>query len=214
MSETTSSLDKKPEVVLDAIYQVQRPNGEFKRKYVKTIRTYGDDQVETEIALDRDRPDLEGKRIVVPASLLKTPDTYPKFMFQPNIWSVKATQTLEQTQAEASTVIEAWFKTEGVTAAIDIQQDSEKVVDAIKRLLSGYFGGFTLGLMLYWIKRKIDARLQFSGTSVRPMPFERKLGTIKRELAQRNANLAKPADQRGYFNQGPRQVEQFGKEEK
>jgi hypothetical protein len=44
------------------------------------------------------------------------------------------------------------------------------------------------------------------------MPFERKLGTIKRELADRAANLAKPADQRGYFNQGPRQVQQFGQE--
>lgn len=212
MTKATSSLDKKPEIVLDAIYQVQRPNGEFKRKYIKTIRTYGDDQVESEIVLDRDHPQLEGKRLTVPASLLLVPDTYPKFRFQPEIWQVKATQTLDQVKAEAATVIDAWFKTEGVTAALDIEQDSSKVIDAIKRLLQGYFGGFTLGLMLYWIKNKIDARLKSGGTSVKPLPFERKLGTIKRELAQRQANLAKPADQRGYFNQGPRPVEQFGQE--
>ena len=211
MMKATSSLDKKPEVVLDAIYQVQRPNGEFKRKYVKTIRTYGED-IEAEIILDRDHPELEGKRLTVPAALLLKPDTYPKFMFQPSTWHVKATQTLDQMKAEAETVIEAWFKTEGVTAASDNQQDSSKVIVAIKRLLTGNFGGFSLGLMLYWIKNKIDARLRAGGTNVKPMPFERKLGTIKRELAERNANLAKPVDQRGYFNQGPRPVQQFGQE--
>ncbi len=106
MTKATSSLDKKPEVVLDAIYQVQRPNGEFKRKYVKTIRTYGED-IEAEIVLDRDHPELEGERLTVPASLLLKPDTYPKFMFQPTVWQVKATQTLDQMKAEAETVIEA-----------------------------------------------------------------------------------------------------------
>jgi hypothetical protein len=54
--KTESSTDKKPEVVLDAVYQLQMPNGEFKKKYVKTVRTYGDehgeDQVEAEIILD------------------------------------------------------------------------------------------------------------------------------------------------------------------
>lgn len=212
MQTTQSSLDKKPEVVLDTIYQVQLPNGEFKRKYVKTIRTYGEDEVEAEIILDRDNPANNGKTFTLMASLLGTPDTYPKFMFQPEIWQTKANQTIGEMKVEAEQLIEAWFKTEGVTAAIDLEQDSGKVINAIKSLLSGYFGGFTLGLMLFWIKRKIDARMQAGGASVRPMPFERKLGSIKKELADRKANLAKPAAERGFFNQGPRQVQQFGQE--
>jgi hypothetical protein len=38
----TASLDKKPEVSIDTVYQIQLPNGEFKKKYIKTVKTYGE----------------------------------------------------------------------------------------------------------------------------------------------------------------------------
>jgi hypothetical protein len=217
MSNVRSSLDKKPEVVLDAVYQVQRPDGTFQKKYVKTIRTYGDDsgKIETEIVLDRDQPKREGAVNAYDADLLGTPDTYPRFMFQPEIWEAKAKQSLDEIKVEANAIIDDFFQLNPAVAAFDVNQDADKVVDAIKRLLSGYFGPFMLGLILHWIKGKIENRIEQSGGVIRPMPFERKLGSIKRDLQERQANLALPESQRGQFNAQhpfgtPRPVQEFG----
>ena len=217
MSNVRSSLDKKPEVVLDAVYQVQRPDGTFQKKYVKTIRTYGDDsgKVETEIVLDRDQPKREGTVNAYDAELLVPPDTYPRFMFQPEVWRAKANQSLDEIHVEANAVIDDFFRLNPAVAAFDVNQDADKVVDAIKRLLSGYFGPFMLGLVLHWIKGKIENRIEQSGGVIRPMPFERKLGSIKRDLQERQANLALPEAQRGQFNAQhpfgtPRPVSEFG----
>ncbi len=217
--KTESSTDKKPEVVLDAVYQLQMPNGEFKKKYVKTVRTYGDehgeDQVEAEIILDRETPKNVGQTRTFAASLLVEPDTYPKFMYQPKTWKTKASQTLDEVRVEAEAVIDAWFSTNNVMASFDAASDSSMVINAIRELLKGYFGGFMLGLILHWIKSKVDARMEFAGSTLRPMPFERKLGTIRRELQERQANLALPQDQHGQFNAQhpygtPREVKEFG----
>jgi hypothetical protein len=217
MSNVRSSLDKKPEVVLDAVYQVQRPDGTFQKKYVKTIRTYGDDEnrVETEVVLDRDQPKREGTVSAYSTDLLVPPDTYPRFMFQPSVWETKAKQSLADVKVEAEAVIDDYFKLNPAVAAFDVNQDADKVIDAIKRLLSGYFGPFMLGLVLHWIKGKIENRIEQSGSTIRPMPFERKLGSIKRDLQERQANLALPEAQRGQFNaQHPfgvsRPVQEFG----
>lgn len=217
--KTQSSTDKKPEVVLDAVYQLQLPNGKFKKRYVKTIRTYGDDagdlNVEAEVLLDRDNPKYEGQIQTFSAELMGVPDTYPKFMFQPKTWKAKASQSLDEVRAEAEGVIDSWFSVNQVQATINISQDADQVIHAIKELLSGYFGGFMLGLILHWIKSKISSRMEFAGTSLHPMPFERKLGTMRRELEERKANLALPQDKRGQFNAehpygAPRETKEFG----
>jgi hypothetical protein len=216
---TTSSLDKKPEVVLDAIYQIQKPDGSFQKKYVKTTHTYGendaDGNVKTTVVLDRDDKKREGTTAFYSPDVLGTPDTYPRFMFQPQIWEVKAKQSDEEIKAEVSAVIDTWFDVNHVGAAFDLNSDSDKVINAIKDLLQGYFGGFMLGLILHWIRGKIENRMEQSGGTIRPMPFERKLGTIKKELQERAANLSKPENERSQWNAQhpfgtPRVTTEFG----
>lgn len=215
----TASLDKKPEVVVDTVYQLQMPNGEFKRKYVKTVRTYGEGEdlkADAVVVHDLDNPANEGREIKeLTASVLGTPNMYPKFMFEPHRWINKAKQPQEAVLAEVDGVLDSWFAVNPVIGSFDLGQDSSMIVNSIKEMLSGYFGPLMLGMLAHWIKRKIDNRIKNSGGSIKPIPFERKLGSIKRELAERKANLATPHDERGAYNQNhpfgkPREVQQFG----
>jgi hypothetical protein len=214
----TASLDKKPEVVVDTVYQLQMPNGEFKRKYVKTVRTYGEGEekkADAVIVHDLDNPENEGLEVKeLTASLLGIPNIYPKFMFQPNQWTSRAKQSKDEVLAEVDDVLDSWFAVNPVVA-FDLSQDADMIVNSIKEMLSGYFGPFMLGMLAHWIKRKIENRIETSGGSIHPKPFERKLGTIKKELAERRANLALPQNERGAYNLQhpfgkPREVEQFG----
>jgi hypothetical protein len=214
----TASLDKKPEVSIDTVYQIQLPNGEFKKKYIKTVKTYGegDEQaVDAVVLVDKDTPSNEGTVIEnVSASLLVAPDIFPKFMFTPQVWAAKTKQDINALKVEASQVIDGYFAINPVTA-YDLSQDADMVVNSIKEMLSGYFGPFMLGMLAHFIKSKIESRIKQSGGHIKPMPFERKLGTIKKELAERKANLALPENQRGTFNAAhplgkPREVSQFG----
>lgn len=214
-----ASTDKPTETVTDAVYQVRLPDGRTKKRYVKTTRTYGGD-VEAEIVLDREHPENHGKTLTLSSDLLCEPDTFPKFMYQPATWLTKANYSVEELKAEASAVIDSWFKTEGMilraqAAGIDPISDTAKILEAIKTMLTGYFGGFSLVLILHWLKGKLDSRLA-SGNPVHvAMPFERKLGSMKETLKLRQENLNTPVDQRGAYNANhpygvPRQVQQFG----
>ncbi len=217
-----ATTDEPTEVVNDTVYQVQKPDGSFTKKYVKVTKTYGEnldkDSVEAEVVLDRDDTAAVGRKCVISKSMLVKPDTYPGAMFSPITWVTKANQTEAQVRAEAEAFIDGWFRTEGLATAADngiLENEIDKVMNAIKVALTGFFGGFTLVTILHWLRGKIESSMAARGDAGRTiMPFERKLGTMKRELAERDQNLKTAVNDRGQYNAqhpygAPRPVQQF-----
>lgn len=217
-----ATTDEPTEVVNDTVYQVQKPDGSFTKKYVKVTKTYGEnldkDSVEAEVVLDRDDTAAVGRKCVISKSMLVKPDTYPGAMFSPSTWVTKANQTEAQVRAEAEAFIDGWFRTEGLATAADngiLENEIDKVMNAIKVALTGFFGGFTLVTILHWLRGKIESNMASRGDAGRTiMPFERKLGTMKRELAERDQNLKTAINDRGQYNAqhpygAPRSVQQF-----
>lgn len=217
-----ATTDEPTEVVNDTVYQVQKPDGSFTKKYVKVTKTYGenigDGNVEAEVVLDRDNAACVGDKCVLSKSMLVKPDTYPGEMFRPTRWVMKANQTEAQVRAEAEAFIDGWFRTEGMATAASngiLENEIDKVMEAIKVALTGFFGGFTLVTIMHWLRGKIESNMAARGDAGRTiMPFERKLGTMKRELAEREQNLRTPQADRGQFNAQhpygtPRPVQQF-----
>lgn len=220
-----ATTDEPTEVVNDTVYQVQKPDGSFVPKYVKVTKTYGDEldpeNVEAEVVLDREDPTRVGKKVIIAKSMLRTPDTYPGVMFKPDTWVTKANQTQDQIIAEASAFVDAWFKVEGVATAAEnglLTGEVDRVMDAVRVALTGFFGGFTLVAILHWLRGKVEASIAARGGNVHVMPFERKLGTMKKDLLSREQNLKTPEAERGQFNAqhpfgAPRAVQQFHRPE-
>ena len=218
-----ATTDEPTEVVKDTVYQVQKPDGTFVPKYVKVTKTYGDglepDQVEGEVVLDRENPAAVGRTGVFARSRLRVPDTYPGVMGSPEKWVAKANQTQEQLEVEVSAAVDAWFRTEGMIALAGIEGvlggQIDQVMEAVRIALTGFFGGFTLVAVLHWLRSKIETNMAARGDQGRHiLPFERKLGSMKRELDERKRNLETPEADRGEFNAKhpfgvPRQVQQF-----
>lgn len=217
-----ATTDEPTEVVNDTVYQVQKPDGSFTKKYVKVTKTYGEnldkDSVEAEVVLDRDDAAAVGRKCVISKSMLVKPDTYPGAMFSPSTWVTKANQTEAQVRAEAEKFIDGWFRTEGLATAADngiLENEIDKVMNAVKVALTGFFGGFTLVTVMHWLRNKIESNMASRGDAGRTiMPFERKLGTMKRELAERDQNLKTAINDRGQYNAqhpygAPRPVQQF-----
>ena len=218
-----ATTDEPTEVVKDTVYQVQKPDGSFVPKYVKVTKTYGDElepgYVEGEVVLDRENPAAVGRAGVFTRSRLKVPDTYPGVMGNAEKWVAKANQTTEQLQVEVSAAVDAWFRTEGMIALAGIDGalngQIDQVMEAVRIALTGFFGGFTLVAVLHWLRSKIETNMASRGDSGRHiLPFERKLGSMKRELDERKRNLETPEADRGEFNAKhpfgvPRQVQQF-----
>ena len=222
-----ATTDEPTEVVKDTVYQVQKPDGTFVPKYVKVTKTYGDQlepgYVEGEVVLDRDNPAAIGRVGAFARARLRVPDTYPGVMGSPATWVAKANQTPEQVQAEVSAAVDAWFRTEGMIALAGIEGvlsgQIDQVMEAVRIALTGFFGGFTLVAVLHWLRTKIETNMAARGdTGRRILPFERKLGSMKRELDERKRNLETPIEDRGEYNAKhpfgtPRKVEQFRRPE-
>lgn len=217
-----ATTDEPTEIVTDTVYQVQKPDGSFVPKYIKVTKTYGDDlsadDVAGEVVLDRDNPERVGAKVIIARSMLKVPDTYPGVMFRPAVWAAKANQTPEQVIAEADAFVDAWFRTDGITTAASnglITGEIDRLMEVLKIALTGFFGGFTLVAILHWLRGKVEASMAARGDHGRNiMPFERKLGTMKRELNERQQNLNTPQAERGAYNAqhpfgAPRPVTQF-----
>jgi hypothetical protein len=218
-----ATTDEPTEIVNDTVYQVRKPDGSFVPRYVRVTKTYGEGlepgAVEGEVVLDRENPGAVGRTVQVVKSMLAEPDTYPSAMFKPETWVAKATQTEDQLRTEVMAFVDGWMATEGLilTAGVDVTDEVGKVMEALKIALQGFFGGFTLAVVLHWLKDKIDSSLAARGGAGRTvLPFERKLGTMKQALKAREQNLKTPVEDRGRYNAkfpfgAPREVQPFSR---
>ena len=175
------------DIVEDAIYQIHTSNGPI-RRYVRAIKVYGDKGlVDCEIVKSRER-NVIGKKIQCAIEILKTPDQYPRFQFNPDAWTQKVAQSASAKKQEIANFIDNHVQAMFVTAA-DMQGDNAlRTVEAIKALLMPFFGGFTLALFINFIKGRIDKALVNHTAKPQPKSFQSKISEMNRIWSKKSAN--------------------------
>ena len=166
------------------VYRVGTP-GKMTRTYVNVTKIYGDRGIarcrviksfEDDGTLN---PEREGKILNVGFEHLHEPDIYPKFAYSTELWASKASMSIRDMKVTASELIDGYFNTQAI--AFDLREDGEKVVKAIKTLLTDYFGPFLLTFLLAFVKRRIDRVVQErEGKPTPKKTFERKMSDMKR----------------------------------
>lgn len=157
----------KDEVVEDTIYQVRNRDGAI-RRYVRAVKVYGEKGIaECEIYHDPEQEESVGETINVDTNYLLVPDQYPKYMFNPNKWLSKVTQTDDEKCGEIERAISSMMKVAAIAVAAETSaaglSDKEyvrKLVDSIKIMLTPIFGSFTLAMFIGFVKNKIKAALE------------------------------------------------------
>lgn len=185
-----------PEIIEDAVYQIRTGNGLI-RRYVRAVKVYGDKPlVSCEIYKDKNT-DKIGTLIDVDSAYLVTPDQYPKYMFNPNKWLSKVTQTKQEKEAEISAALDSALQI-GVETTAGSIQDAEYVktlVETIKTLLTPVFGAFTLAMFIGFVKTKIKSAIEAQKPSE---PKKKSLRERTRELKllwKRNPAPVKTAEE-------------------
>jgi hypothetical protein len=148
---------------MDTVYQISGPSGARKR-YVRAMRVYGEKAkrglVECEVLVDLDNPKAVGSRVNVGQECLVDPDQYPKYMFSPEIWRSKVAQSNTEKRKEIAGVITAYFQANNVVVSSLDPETARMTLTALKKLLGGVFGGFTLALFLNFIKKRINKEME------------------------------------------------------
>lgn len=191
MNKINATTDVSPEDYHDTVYQVS--DGEKpKHKYVQAIKIYGDDDTEavasgrcghvhTLVLLDLDNPQAEGTEESYHPSELTRPDIFPSLVRSPMLWKASYETPLPELAMAAWDMVEREFfneATAGVGQQFKLETDANKVVNAVKVMLSGYFGGFVLLQLLGWIKKKLFDRIHQLNPP-HPVSVDAKLSDIR-----------------------------------
>lgn len=171
MTKIKATTDVAPEDYHDTVYQVidgEKP----KHKYVQAIKIYGDDDikeaperhglVQTRVLLDLDDPTTEGAEACFSPRDLTRPDIFPTLVRNPTLWRASYETPIPELAVAAWEMVEKNIfneATAGLGQQFNLEQDANKVLNAIKVMLSGYFGGFVLIQLLGWIKKKLYERI-------------------------------------------------------
>lgn len=173
----------------DAVYQINT-NNTPKRRYVRTVRIYGDRGVaECEVIHDHKAKADVGKIVTCDISVLAVPDQYPSQQFNPQRWLSKVSQSKAEKMKEIDVFITAHMEALSVTASdVMIEENARKTVESIKALMLPFFGGFTLALFLNFVKSKINAAIEKRTQSYEPKPFRTKVSELNRIWSKRSAD--------------------------
>jgi hypothetical protein len=191
MNTIKATTDVPPEDYHDTVYQVvdgEKP----KPKYVHAVKIYGDDDkeaiasgrrglVQTRVLLDLNDPTTEGKEEVFTPGDLIRPDIFPSLVRNPVLWKASYETPMPELCDAAWAMVERELfneATAGVGQQFRLETDANKVVNAVKVLLSGYFGGFVLLQLLGWIKKKLFARIHQLNPP-HPVSVDAKLSDIR-----------------------------------
>lgn len=172
----------------DAVYQINT-NNTPRRRYVRTVRIYGDKGVaECEVIHDKVKADI-GKIVTCDISVLTVPDQYPSQQFNPQRWVAKVAQSREEKKKEIDVFITAHMEALSVTASdVMIEENARKTVESIKSLMLPFFGGFTLALFLNFVKSKINNAIEKRTQGYEPKPFRTKVSELNRIWSKRAAD--------------------------
>lgn len=192
MNRVNATTDVSPENYHDTVYQVA--DGEqVKPKYVKAVKIYGDDDPEAQeagtagmvtatVLVDHTDPTTVGTRLVFLPGDLTVPDIYPVHRKDPDTWMKSYETPLPQVCEKAWAMVEQNLLCGEATAAspvrFDLEQDANKVLNAVRVMLSGYFGPFLMLLLLGWIKKKMFARIHQMNPP-HPVSVDSKLSDIR-----------------------------------
>lgn len=198
MNTINSATDVAPENYSDTVYQVvdgEKP----KPKYIHAIKVYGDDDKEAvasgmvglvhgHVLVDLEDPTTVGTVCAYVPSDLRTPDIFPTKCKSPANWMRSYETPLETLAVAAWTMVERevlpkyTMYTDTVVAGVGqsfaLEKDANKVLNAIKVMLGGYFGGFFLLQLLGWIKKKLFAKIHQLNPP-HPVSVDAKLSDIR-----------------------------------
>lgn len=193
MNKINATTDVAPENYSDTVYQVvdgEKP----KPKYIHAIKVYGDDDKEAvasgkvglvhgHVLVDLDDPTTVGTACAYAMSDLRTPDIFPTKCKSPANWMRSYETPLQDLAIAAWDMVEReilanYTATAGVGQSFSLEKDANKVLNAIKAMLGGYFGGFFLLQLLGWIKKKLYAKIHQLNPP-HPVSVDAKLSDIR-----------------------------------
>jgi len=190
MNKIKATTGVAPEDYHDTVFQIidgERP----KHKYVQAIKIYGDDDVadtperrglvQTRVLLDLDDPQAEGSEVCLSPKDLKRPDIFPTLIHDPKMWRASYDTPIPELAVAAWDMVERNIfniATAGIGQQFNLERDANKVLNAIKVMLSGYFGGFVLIQLLGWIKKKLFERIHQLNPPT-PVSVDSKLADIR-----------------------------------